>query len=155
MDPLTAFELAGTIAQFLDFGSKILSTSVQLYQSRSGTLTADEELLLVTKDLDDVISKLQHDKALGDNIAKLCDDARDLAMQLKGRLEKWTVGDKLRGWNSVQVAVQREWTRSEQQNLKNRLSILQKALETRVLVSMRSASNELVSIPIESNLLQR
>lgn len=146
MDPVSAFALAGTVAQFIDFGGKILSTSCQLYRSKSGTLTADEELSLVTKDLEDIISKLQHDQTLGENIGKLCDDARDLATQLKNRLEKCKVGGRFRGWSSVQAAIQREWTQGDQQSMRNRLALLRTALETRVLVSMRSVSIPLVLV---------
>jgi hypothetical protein len=59
MDPLSALSLAGTIIQFADFGSKLLSESLQLYKSSRGTLDANEQLELVTADLQSVIAKLR------------------------------------------------------------------------------------------------
>lgn len=59
MDPLTALSLAGTIVQFVDFGSKLLVECHQLYKSKSGSLTVNDELSLATEDLRMVVDKLQ------------------------------------------------------------------------------------------------
>lgn len=59
MDPLTALSVAGTIVQFADFGCKLLSGYRELYKSTSGTLAANEEIELVTVDLQAVVLKLR------------------------------------------------------------------------------------------------
>ncbi|KAI8957965.1 hypothetical protein F5Y11DRAFT_337799 [Daldinia sp. FL1419] len=41
MDPLSAIALAGDVLQFIEFTSKLLSTSVEVYQSTAGTLNAN------------------------------------------------------------------------------------------------------------------
>jgi len=58
MDPLTAFSVAGTVIQFVDFSSKLLLGAHGLYKSTSGVLTANQELELVTNDLRGAIRKL-------------------------------------------------------------------------------------------------
>ena len=59
MDPLTALSLAGTIVQFFDFGRTLITDARDLYTSSSGTLTANEELELVTANLQALVLKLQ------------------------------------------------------------------------------------------------
>jgi hypothetical protein len=61
MDPLSALSLAGTVIQFVDFGSKLISQGYELYKSTKEDvqLAVDEELELVTSDLRDVILRIQ------------------------------------------------------------------------------------------------
>jgi hypothetical protein len=59
MDPLSALSLAGTIVQLIDFGGKLLSDTVQLYKSSCGKLDANQQLQLITGDLQSVVAKLQ------------------------------------------------------------------------------------------------
>jgi hypothetical protein len=59
MDPFSALSLAGTIVQLADFGSKLLTSGVQLYRSSTGALKAHEKLELITGDLQSVIIKLR------------------------------------------------------------------------------------------------
>lgn len=152
MDPLSVVSLVGTIVQFVDFGGKLLSNAVELYQSPEGTLSANHELELVTTDLRALILKLRQslnseDEHPNQGIASqrssfevLCDEAVKVAEELVHRLEKLKVKDgKLRKWYSLKHAVETAWTRKELVNLKNQLLGLKDALETRVLFSIRSA----------------
>lgn len=43
MDPLTAFSLAASILQFIDVGIKVVSGSVESFQSATGTSSLNEE----------------------------------------------------------------------------------------------------------------
>lgn len=60
MDPLTVLSLAGTIVQFVDFGRTLITDARDLYSSSAGTLTANEELELVTADLQALALKLRN-----------------------------------------------------------------------------------------------
>jgi hypothetical protein len=59
MDLLTALSLAGNIIQFVDFGTRLLSTTKALYRSSVGSLAINDELELVTSDLSILIIKLK------------------------------------------------------------------------------------------------
>jgi hypothetical protein len=76
MDPLTAPFLAGNIVQLVDFGARLLSDCCELYQSKTGTLTANEELKLVTLDLRTPVRKLQSSFPLteSDSLDHLAED---------------------------------------------------------------------------------
>jgi hypothetical protein len=51
MSPLTALSVAASISQFVDFGSKFLSSSRKLYQSADGTLRENLDTEIVMADL--------------------------------------------------------------------------------------------------------
>jgi hypothetical protein len=62
LGPLTALSLAGTIAQFVEFRSKLVSRSQELYSSANGSLSVNEELNLVTETLLKLLAKLRRPK---------------------------------------------------------------------------------------------
>ncbi|KAI9686895.1 MAG: hypothetical protein M1822_002648 [Bathelium mastoideum] len=63
VDPLSALGLAGNIIQFIDFGSKLISQSVEQYRSAVGTSTQYLDLEALTQSLQSVA------KGLGDSTA--------------------------------------------------------------------------------------
>lgn len=154
MDPLTAFSVAGTVIQFVDFSSKLLLGAHGLYKSTSGVLTANQELELVTNDLRGVIRKLsilatqsgpgqdEEDKKLQESFIEIRDEATRLATELMTKLERLKVKEDLRGhqraWASLFKAVESAWTRDELHEMRLKLKTLKEAMESRLLFSLRS-----------------
>lgn len=107
MDPLTALSVAGTIIQFVDFGSKLLTHSVELYRSSRGSLKVHDELELVTGDLRSVVIKLKgasepppetdrpltEDERQSEDFRKICDEATRIAEELLNKLSSIRVKD--------------------------------------------------------------
>jgi hypothetical protein len=150
MDPLTALSLAGNIVQFIEFGSKLLSQSRELYRSSRGSLAADHELHLVTSDLRALVLKLRNDASsprpsgfqpdaeeTSSNFSKVCNEAIALAEEILSRLNGLKVTGKHRAWASFRQAIKAAWSEKEKDNLTKRLLTLKSALETRVLLSLR------------------
>lgn len=147
MDPLTAFSLAGTIIQFVDFSNRLLTSDIQLYKSSRGSLRVNEELELVTGDLQSVVLKLRgnfsinHTGAVpllaGNNepqegFVKICDEASRIAIELLRKLNGLKAEDrKLRAWESLKAAVRSAWSRDEINSLKNCLIFLKQSLDSR------------------------
>jgi hypothetical protein len=97
MDPLTAFSLAGTIIQFVDYGTKILRGSKGLYDSASGASVVNDEIETRTKDLLDLVIKLRRPLSLESTSAdyatytalrELCNGCRKVADELIARLQR-------------------------------------------------------------------
>jgi hypothetical protein len=94
MDPLSAIGLAGTIVQFVDFGTKIVVEGRELY--KSGSLKLNAQVEAVTKELLDFVAKFKHSSLLQDEarpptenelaLRKLCDQCNEVAQQLLERL---------------------------------------------------------------------
>jgi hypothetical protein len=59
LDPFTALSLAATIVQFVDFGSKILSDSREIY--KAGSISDHGDIKLITTDLAALAGRIQHD----------------------------------------------------------------------------------------------
>src|SRR5580700_4425432 len=151
MDPLTALSVAGTIVQFVDYETTLLSQASEFYKSPVGTLQSNHELELVTTDLRGLIVKLrQNFSAEGDlaisiedaasrkSFEKLCNEAAKLAEELIERLDKVKRKEgKHSKWLSFKQAVESAWSKNEVADLKKRLMSFKKALETRVLFSIR------------------
>jgi hypothetical protein len=153
MDPLTALSVAGTIIQFVDFGTKLLKSSVQLYKSNQGTLKAHEELKLITGDLHVVISKIRGsqcvtpgnsvppiagDEGIQGSFVKICDETAEIAAELLKKLNGIRVKDgKDRAWESVKAAVKAAWSKDEIQSLEKRLRLLKESLQFDLLDLLR------------------
>lgn len=57
MDPATAFALAASILQVVDFSKNLLSTGYQLYQD--GSTLSNSDFMLVTDDLSSLNDKIK------------------------------------------------------------------------------------------------
>jgi hypothetical protein len=152
MDPLSALSVAGTIVQFVEFGNGLLNNGYGLYKSSSGALAVNQELELITADLQSVLSKLgnpviatglpgpisedEHKDQL--SFKDVCDGAASIAKELLERLETLKLrGKKYRKFESLQKALQNLWSKEEVIGIKNRLDAFRQALNTRILLSLR------------------
>jgi hypothetical protein len=57
LDPFTALSLASSVVQFVDYGTKLLNESAELYHT--GTLLRHEDFETITKDLIEVNALLK------------------------------------------------------------------------------------------------
>ena len=141
---------------FVDFGSKLVSGARELYKSASGALSANEELELVTSDLQSVLAKIQSftaktnstnvsssasDSELEASFTKMCNEASKVAEELLGRLSKLTIDTNSKGkrrvWASLSQAVNSAWSSSEIAALASRLQNLKALLQFGLMVDMR------------------
>jgi hypothetical protein len=155
MDPLSALSVAGTVVQFVDFCFKLFSHSKELYQSATGRLTADEELVLVTTDLKAVVIRIQRaafpnqsdtsrcpegeEEAHQNTLGQICDDTSKVASELLAKLDKLKLDAsdrKYRRWKTLSQAVNTLWSKEEIDGLRTRLSTLKQALQTRMLFAI-------------------
>ena len=90
MEILAVIGLVGNIVQFVDFGSKLISKLVQLFQysevvltENINTETATNHLILLNNKLENAASTTG-DKAL----EKLCKSCSSIAVELLGALDK-------------------------------------------------------------------
>jgi hypothetical protein len=142
MDPLTALSLAATIFQFLDFSTKILSDSKDLYKTANGVvLKSNENLDLVIAHLDKVKSKLytpnnvgqgNRDGELERTLHGLCKECQQLAEELLGHLRPLKQDGRSRRWRSLRQALKAVWTKGELDSLNRKLSILREEAQMRI-----------------------
>jgi len=150
MEALTALSLAGTIIQFVDFGTKFFSTGQEIYQSTTGRLKVEEDLELVVTDLTAVVRKLQQrapsvSSDLPGNLTEeaqthqkrfelICDDAAQIAKDILTRIDKLKrTGTKKDKWKTFREVLNRLWSKEELGRLQERLDTLRKAIDIRML----------------------
>jgi hypothetical protein len=63
LDPLSALSIAGNIVQFIDFGSKLLNSSREVYHSAEGLSSNHQHLEQITQSLIDLNTKLSQNPA--------------------------------------------------------------------------------------------
>jgi hypothetical protein len=148
MEALAALSLAGNIIQFVDFSSKILSATYELYTSTTRSLTVNDELELVTLDLKALLGRLRQNpkgqQRSNDGFTRLCEEAAKVAQLLLDRLESLKVQCKHQKWRSLEKALKNAWSKQEIDGLRSRLSQLQQALDTHVLVSLRNVLQKII-----------
>lgn len=154
MDPLSALSVAGTIIQFVDFGTKLLSSSYELYKSRRGSLKINQELELVTADLQAVVTKMRKccSTIPGDTIRpiaeeaprdensfhQICDETANVAEELLKGLRRLKVKDTgCHILNSFRAALDNAWSKDQIRELTERLSVLKESLQSRSLLSIQ------------------
>ena len=108
VDPLTALSVAGTIVQFVDFGTKLISRSKELYRSVDRALGVNKELEKIVEDLSKLLVKLQQPVRLKntssgndrdeDALESLCTACRNVADETLKRLEGLKVDRKNGRW---------------------------------------------------------
>lgn len=147
MDPFSAFSLAGTIIQVVDFGLRILSKGNQIYHSGDGVLSENQDLEIVANDFLVLCTKLQcsspprpsqaeEDQAL----QQLSRTANELAAKLLQRLNMAKAQGRFRRWKSFRQALKSVWSKRDVDDMARRLETLRSAVNSRILISLRYAA---------------
>lgn len=139
MEPLAIVSLVGNILQFVDFSSKLISKSTELYRSSDGALAENIDIETVIKDLLLLNSKLKNTTAAtgDDALEKLCTSCGTAADELLVALDKVKVKGKPDKWKSIRKALRTIWSKEEIEGLDRRLGMLKDELNLRVVVGLR------------------
>ena len=146
MDPLSALSVATNVIQFVDFTSKIVSGSYQLYKSGLGESEQNAELNQVTTkliSLNDSLERSLHTQALGKDLSQidiqlrdLCNDCNIIAHDLILALKKLQ-SNRHSKWNSVILALRTIWTQDDIDKLQHRVDGFRQQITMHVLVALR------------------
>ncbi|KAH8804493.1 hypothetical protein F5884DRAFT_754102 [Xylogone sp. PMI_703] len=109
MDPITALNLASTILTFIDYATKIVTGTYEVYKSVTGTTEENAHIDAVigdlreaTDDLDStLVGKTKHEKALKE-LASRCEALSD---ELSGLLKKLAVSGGHSTWKSLKAKI--------------------------------------------------
>jgi hypothetical protein len=144
LDPLTALGLAGNIVQFVDFGFKLVSDSIETYRSVDGGLSTNVELGSITEDLSLVAGNLGSMNEVGNRFSKderalikLSDQCKALADKLLDVLHGLAVTGSHKKWKSVRQALRSVWKDGEIQDVRRRLNDFRSQLTLRLVAILR------------------
>ena len=111
METLTAVSLAGSVVQFLDFGSKLLSKGRKIYNSADGALQENLELEAIALDLKEINQRLKdpvlssRSSAPSDSfLTKIVGGCDDITTELLEALAGLKVNGAHKRWKSTRQA---------------------------------------------------
>jgi hypothetical protein len=145
MEPLSALAAACAVIQFVEFGSKLVGTGLEVYKSTSGApeeVVEIEALAAHAEQLSQKLSSSGKTQILGTGAQ---DEAK--LRELASRSEKLateivTILSTVRGqphktWSAVRTAVQLKWNEGRIKNLQARLDSVKSEIGLQLLCMMR------------------
>lgn len=163
MDPLTALGLASNVIQIVDFTSRLLSNSKEIYDSADGTLEMHRSLRQAATNLQELSaelrpkrpSNLQEPERYRKEKSKPASEKKEIrpadVQLLELTIEAKRIADKVsfvvesltssktdrKYWRSIQQALRAAWTQKEFLELEARLDTIRKEIDTALLMSLR------------------
>lgn len=167
MDPLTALGLASNIVQFVDFASKLISQSHEIYRSADGALEDNVALEHVAKNLSRLGGELKSKRAdiktgrealarerqwakedgrvipepekvtAGKQLQQLSEECSAVSNELLQELEKLKIKGPHKRWESFRQALNSVWSQKKIRALETGLEGIRKQLDTTLLVCLR------------------
>lgn len=142
MEPLSALAVATSIVQFIDFSSKIVSGSRELYKSSNGLSSDHTDLLVITTNLSKLSESFSRPVQSSssapqiDQLRELSQNANQVARELIAtldgiRLEKGT------RWESCYKALRSVWTQQQINMLQGKLNGFRQQLTLSIVVILR------------------
>lgn len=150
MDPFSAFSLAASVAQLVDFGSKLISEGQEIYHSATGSSQKNVDLETICLELSRLGDKLKasaqstsvssttmrsrEEKALG-SLAGVCKDVADELLSVVQKL-KVTEGPHRR-MRSFHQALKSVWKKDRIDAFQKRLDGFRKQLSIQLIALLR------------------
>jgi hypothetical protein len=142
METLAVIGLIGNIVQFVDFSGKLISKSIQLYQSSDGVLTENINTETATNHLIRLNNKLENAaNATGDKaLHSLCKSCGVVAVELLRTLDKLKVEGEKKKWKSTRKALRSLWSKEKIQGIEKQLTSFREELNLHIVVDLRCVS---------------
>lgn len=142
-EALIAVGIAANVVQFLDFGSKFVSSCWEIYTSSRDGIGELPDLKTITKDFDGILKDLERSDHDGKSIPEedrgfqpLVANCRGLANQLSDALREINSPNKARKRDAIREAIKRLW-HNEISSLQIRLERLKQELIVHLLGLIR------------------
>ncbi|OBT57523.1 hypothetical protein VE04_02112 [Pseudogymnoascus sp. 24MN13] len=157
MDPISAMGCAASVIQFVDFGRKLVSGSLEIYRSADGMSAEHVSIEDISRGLSELIiplrarsdTRLDNVRNANKNRSKeklsvaekelnrICKDCDDVAQQLLQELDKIRLHGRHRKWRSFRHALGNMWNQSQITALEKKLERIHKQVDTTLLVCLR------------------
>ncbi|KAI6762408.1 hypothetical protein HG530_008388 [Fusarium avenaceum] len=148
MDPITAFQVAGTVVAFVEFSYNLISETRSIYRSPDGNPTTVIRLSTIIKDLSDINGRVEHvlgistsqaTTASDETLVRLCRESRDIATEIRTGLTSLQAKGTSKldhAKTSVIVALKAMWSKDKLANLEQRLQQIRSEMMMAMLVAL-------------------
>jgi hypothetical protein len=145
MDPFTALGVASNVIQIVEFSSRLISRTREIYHSRDGQLqdhvilddAATNLSALVTELRSIEVPKPKEQTAADRQLIQLRQDCRTIARELHDQLERVRAQGGHQKWQSVYQAIKSVYSENRIAAIQSRLDNIRKQLDTVLLVTLR------------------
>lgn len=144
MDPFSALSLATNVVQLIDFGTKVVSASFELYSP--DVASANKELETIMNDLTKICAGLEQPKDENDapipskselDLIQLSLSCKNLGEELLSLLHKLKVSGPHKKWQSFRQALKAVWKEKEINRYKKRTTSLRSEIAFHLISSLR------------------
>lgn len=139
MEAIGSLGLAANILQFIDFTSKLVASSSELYVSNDGILDENRQIELATNDLALLNAKIKEAAVSASNeaLCQLSESCKATADELLKALSKLKVDGSHSRRRTIRKALQAAWCKEDITKLETRLSRYRNELNLHILVDLR------------------
>jgi hypothetical protein len=140
MEPLVAISLISNIVQFVDFGNKLVSKTVEGYRSADGAFVDNAHLQTATNDLVALNKSINSNATPGSvntALISLCSSCNDVARELLGALAKLKIQGGKSKWKSFRKALRSVWSKEKILGIERRLSSFRDEINLHIVVELR------------------
>jgi hypothetical protein len=147
LDPLSAFSVAGSVVQFVDYGTKLTSYIVELYNSTSGIAVDNAEILSLTHHFKQLAEGLSNIAPKGEGEANVVVDrasfqsllllCKSTATELIAVLDDLKVDKSNKLWSSIRQGFRSSRKKDDIVKLVNRIESLRGPLNSYLLALLQ------------------
>ncbi|RDL30687.1 uncharacterized protein BP5553_10032 [Venustampulla echinocandica] len=150
MDPMSALGLAANIFQFIDFGTRLLSGTLEVYHSTTGASSENIEIEEISERLSIFSDELSTNPASRSSrdlaVAKFAGRCKVVSDELLEVVTELKVVDgPNRKWRSFRKALKTLWNKEKIQSLQNRLETVRQQLTLELSASARAQQESLIT----------
>jgi hypothetical protein len=138
MEPLSALSLATSIVQFVDFATKIVHGTRQIYQSGTGAAAENADIELCASELQSLctrldVSRLPHQRSADDDaLCRIAGRCVSISKELSSLLEKIKAKNTDSKWQCMVSAVRTQLKKNERDEILARLSQCRAQLDSQL-----------------------
>jgi len=149
MEALAALGVAGTVVQFVDFSSKLISKGNEYHRSVSGALVEHTELRAIAENMAVLSAGL--DKSMNTirstkraimspeerSLQNVVEDCRKIALEFIEVLDRFTISGTSQRWKSFRQAFKTMWNKEKIEDTLRKLNMAREQLVINLLVVIR------------------
>ena len=138
MEGVAALSFASNIFQLIDFASKLISKSCEIYRSVDGVTQDYIDIRIVTTDTKVLADRLKQSSPSTDqSLVQLSRDCCHVAEELLAALAKLQADGQATRWKSVRKALRTLWSKEKISEIEKRLSAFRDQLNLKVCLELK------------------
>ncbi|KAI1357391.1 hypothetical protein F5Y08DRAFT_346770 [Xylaria arbuscula] len=151
MDPLTALGVAANVVQFVDFASKLIGKSKEVYNSASGASEDTTTREIIARDIARIGKSIVAPQGCSETLKELIGESDRISQELLTALGKLRIKGHKTKWKTFVVAIRGVWSEDEVEAMGTRLGKLQTEITTHLQVLI---SEEIAKISVALDRLR-